>query len=301
MTRPCRFWWPCLISLALHAAVLVPLMFVPTPRGMIAGQPLAIEAIAVEDDIHLSLEPPPEQVLNVQLVAAPPSAPSRSPVAPVVEPPPTELAGALQPVAHQEAARGHGTTGVSGTSSGSGAGDGCGVAFYAVPARGHQVVFVIDRSVSMGLNGALERVKHELLASLARLPADVRFQVILYNRSAQPLILGGAVALAPATTANRDAVARQLDALEAEGATDHLPALSLALSYEPDVIYFLTDADDLTAEQVRQVTRLNRGRAIIHTLELTAANAHREEMPLHQLARANRGCYRAVEGTTKLY
>ena len=51
----------------------------------------------------------------------------------------------------------------------------------------------------MGLNGGLAAARRELLASLARLPADCRFQVILYNRFAEPLPLGGGGALVPAT------------------------------------------------------------------------------------------------------
>jgi hypothetical protein len=47
-------------------------------------------------------------------------------------------------------------------------------------------------------------------------------------------------------------------------------------------------------DQVRIITRLNRGRAAIHAIELTTANRDRDDMPLHILARDNRGQYRAV-------
>jgi len=50
---------------------------------------------------------------------------------------------------------------------------------------------VIDRSISMATSGALSRAKRELVASLRALPADARFQVIVYSHFAQPLLPGG--------------------------------------------------------------------------------------------------------------
>jgi hypothetical protein len=287
-----RLWLAGLASLGLHAAVLIPLTLLPTPRSLMPGQPLGLGAVIIQDDVKLSpVEPPPESVLNIQLLPA--KAPSTStPAAPVVEPLPPSLSGPIRPVT-QVASAGAGAVNDGGEGAGTGPGHSADPLF-APAARARSVVFVIDRSVSMGLNGALAQVKRELMASLDRLPSDVRFQIIFYNRSAQPLILGGAMNMALATPANRQAVAQQLEALAAEGATDHLPALSLALAYDADVIYFLTDADDLRPEQVRQVSQMNRGRAIIHTIELTTANADRRDMPLQMLARENRGTYRAV-------
>ena len=43
----------------------------------------------------------------------------------------------------------------------------------------------------MGVGGALPVAKRELLAGIDALPADARFAVILYNRQAEPLTLGG--------------------------------------------------------------------------------------------------------------
>jgi Ca-activated chloride channel family protein len=153
---------------------------------------------------------------------------------------------------------------------------------------------VIDRSLSMGPSGALAAVKRELLASLGQLPDDVRFQIVFYNRQAEPLIVAGSIGMIAATTNNKQAVARQIESLAAEGGTEHLPAFSRALAFEPDVIYFLTDADDLRPEQVRQMTLLNHGRTVVHAIELSTANADRSDMPLHVLARENRRTYRAV-------
>jgi hypothetical protein len=163
-----------------------------------------------------------------------------------------------------------------------------------VPARGKTVVYVIDRSMSMGQQGALERAKKELLTSLDLLPPTARFQVIAYNRSAQPLRLGGRAELVSATPGNVRQAATQIEVLPAEGSTEHVAALKRALALQPDVIYFLTDADDLRLEQIRQLTRYNQGRTAIHAIELRLRRRGAGDSALPLLAQANRGIYRVV-------
>jgi hypothetical protein len=164
-----------------------------------------------------------------------------------------------------------------------------------VPTQARSVVYVIDRSGSMGAGGRLALARRELLASLDRLPPGARFQVIPYNRFAEPLRLGGQTVLVPATAENKQQAALLLEALVPEGGTDHLAALQRALLLQPEAIYFLTDADDLEAAQVQLLTRLNRDHAIIHTIELSARHRDRPGMPLQALAHDNRGEYRGVD------
>src|SRR5262249_61982066 len=47
--------------------------------------------------------------------------------------------------------------------------------FFGVPTQARSIVYVIDHSISMGFNGALEAAKREVLASLASLPPTTRF------------------------------------------------------------------------------------------------------------------------------
>ena len=54
-------------------------------------------------------------------------------------------------------------------------------------------------------------------------------------------------------------------------------ALRLALSLAPEVVYLLTDADDLSDADRALVTHLNRGRAVIHTIELNTSNRDRTD------------------------
>jgi hypothetical protein len=163
-------------------------------------------------------------------------------------------------------------------------------AFFQIATQGQAIVYVIDRSGSMGEDGRLARAKQELLASLEQLPCSVRFQIIAYNRVALPLPIDGHSGLALATAEHKRRVARLLGEIHAEGGTDHLTALKRALALGPDVIYFLTDAEDLRLEDIRAIAFLNHGRAVIHAIGL----GRRGGLPLGALARENRGIYRGV-------
>jgi hypothetical protein len=169
-----------------------------------------------------------------------------------------------------------------------------GPSLFAIATQAASVVYVIDHSASMGLHGSFEIAKRELLASLERLPAQTRFQVVVYNRTAEPVHLDSGAALAQASPEHKQCVATFLEALRAEGGTDHANALKRALALQPEVIFFLTDADDLKLAQIQAVTHLNRGRTIIHTIELRSGTQTSEESSLEILARANRGVSRLV-------
>jgi hypothetical protein len=178
--------------------------------------------------------------------------------------------------------------------AGGGSGKGGSTTFFGVPTPADAVVYVLDHSASMGLGGRLAAAKQQLLASLEQLPPTARFQVIVYNSKAQPLLLDQP-GMMPATTANKQRIASALHQLRAEGGTHHDQALLKALALRPAVVFFLTDADDLSDDYRLLVTRLNRHRTIIHTIELDTANLGRPAMPLQALARENGGTYQAVD------
>jgi hypothetical protein len=177
--------------------------------------------------------------------------------------------------------------------AGSAAGSSTGVSFFEVPGQGESVVYLVDRSLSMEIKGYLELARRELLASLERLPASTRFQVIFYNRTAEPLCIGGRSGLLPASLEVKREAAAQLASVPAAGATDHVAALREALALQPDVLFLVTDADDMSLEQVQTITRLNQGRTTLHTLAFDH-RAAAGEGPLQTLARLNRGSYRLV-------
>src|SRR5262249_19167191 len=133
------------------------------------------------------------------------------------------------------------------------------------------VVFVIDRSLSMGLSGALMKARDELLACLNALPPAARFQVVWYSGGAEPLPRGGADGLLPADPATLRRVAALVGAVRAESDTDHLKALRCGLAFRPGVLFLVTDGDELTDRQVREVTRFNAGRTAIHVIDVGRA------------------------------
>jgi hypothetical protein len=79
--------------------------------------------------------------------------------------------------------------------------------------------------------------------------------------------------------------------LTAEGGSEHLKALTAALALSPDVIYFLTDEDDLEPRDVATVTRRNCGRVCIHALCLVPPAG---ESLMQGLARGNRGQFKVI-------
>jgi hypothetical protein len=169
-----------------------------------------------------------------------------------------------------------------------------GVAFCGVGGKGNRVVYVIDRSLSMGLNGTYRHACDQLLTSLARLPAEARFQVLLYNRHAEPLRVNGTTDLLAANAETREQVNLLVSRARSEGATDHLEALKTALRLHPDVIYLATDGDELTQNTIEAVTNYNKGKSVIHAIEVTRSPDADRASLLKQLANANGGTYRVV-------
>jgi hypothetical protein len=172
-----------------------------------------------------------------------------------------------------------------------GAGGG-GTTFFHLGTRARSVVYVIDRSVSMGPNGGLLRAKQELLTSLRSMPAQTLFQIIIFNRSVEMLPLGPS--LLPATNENKRKAAEFLASVQPEGGTLPLPALKRALALKPEVVFFLSDGGDWTDQQVQEVTSLNRGHTVIHVVDFGGPGRDQLNGPLRFLASKNHGAYRSV-------
>ncbi len=292
--RRCHGWLALAASLAVHALLGVALALLPCRGGPASrsdpGPPVmgVVEEEADEEGTSfLVARPGPATNQLPQQVGATAAAENIVPVVQVAAP---SLSGnAVEPAVYQApAAPGNGQGAGSGTPGGDTG------TFFDAGTQARSVVYVIDRSSSMGFNGLLAAAVRELRASLGRLSPDARFQVIVYHDRSE-LLLPGPHELLPASLENVRRAGLACDAIRAEGGTEHLSALRLALSLNPEAIFFLTDADDLKDEDRREVTRLNRGRAVIHTIELTAAHRGRPEMPLQVLARENRGRYLAVD------
>jgi hypothetical protein len=145
----------------------------------------------------------------------------------------------------------------------------------------------------MGIDRKLDHARRELIASLRKLPPAVRFQVIDYNDYVETLIIDGQRELLPAEPEIVSKAILLLQSLDAAGKTNHLVALCRGVDLRPDVLYFLTDADDLRAEEIAVITKRNQ-HTVIHTIELSRRRTITPDGPLAQLARENHGSYRRV-------
>src|SRR5262249_18217736 len=147
-------------------------------------------------------------------------------------------------------------------------------------AAGRSVVYLLDRSMSMGPHGALERARRELSDGLRRLPPGALFQVIPYNRTAEPLRVNGRDGLLPADPETVGRVEQVVQALCASGGTDHVEAIRKGLLFRADVLYVISDATDareLPAAEVRRLTQLNNGRTQLHAVELSRQRTVRKD------------------------
>jgi hypothetical protein len=172
---------------------------------------------------------------------------------------------------------------------------------FGVVGEGYKFVYVFDRSGSMGGSGqnSLKLVKAELLRSLKNLDTVHQFQIIFYNE--RPVIFnptGTPNRLAFGTEQNKQRAIRFIDSITAAGGTAHEDALRLAIRLQPDVIFFLTDADDpkLTPAQLTKIRQLAAG-IVINAIEFGEGPKPAEPTFLADLARQNGGGYAYVDVT----
>ncbi len=171
-----------------------------------------------------------------------------------------------------------------------------GTAFYGIRDHGTRVVFVIDSSASMENYGAMSSAKAALVTALQTLSDEQQFQIVFYNRTArmfQPFPQDKNVLLF-ASERNKSLARQYIAQTLPDSGTDHMPALEMALRLNPEVIYFLTDADEpqLMPPDLARIDRLNQGRARIHAIEFGKGGDLGLENFLKKLARQSGGTYR---------
>jgi len=176
-----------------------------------------------------------------------------------------------------------------------------GVRVFGVEGVGTKFVYLFDRSSSM--EGApLAAAKQQLIQSLESLEGIHQFQIIFFNHQLRHFDLtGGGNRIAFATDRNKQLAARFVGGITADGGTDRLTALRAAVALRPDVIFFLTDAeDDMPASELADVARLNRrAGATICTIEFGRGPPRRAQNFLTELAQLTGGQYGYVD-TTRL-
>ena len=155
-----------------------------------------------------------------------------------------------------------------GIGNGVGKGDGTGAGYFGLHAKGQSFVFVVDSSGSMNhpypvlAKTRFGRVKLELVKTIGSLTPEQKFFMIFFSDEAQPM---PADRLIPASPEYRYHFLKWMARVHAEGATHPEDALILALTLEPDVIYFLTDGA-FKRRVVSRIAHANTRRIPIHTI-----------------------------------
>jgi hypothetical protein len=170
---------------------------------------------------------------------------------------------------------------------------------FGLVGEGYKFVYVIDRSGSMGGEGrqSLRTAKAELIRSFQQLDRVHQFQIVFYNE--RPVVFnptGTPGRLAFATDENKQRAIRFLDTIVADGGTDHESALRVAIRLRPDVIFFLTDADDpkLSPAQLAKIRHLAAG-IIINAVEFGPGPKPAGKSFLADLAGQNGGKYAYID------
>jgi hypothetical protein len=189
-------------------------------------------------------------------------------------------------------------TGVHGSSGTNGYGE---TSVFGVQGKGSKFIYVFDRSASME-GRPLAAAKKQLLESLQSLESVNQFHIIFFNTKTQAFdITSGGHRIAFASDRNKKLAANFVGGITADGGTDRMYALREALNFAPDVIFFLTDADDaMSPSEMAELARANRRvQASICVIEFGKNPAPTPNNFLARLAHDNGGQYGYVD-TTKL-
>ncbi len=176
-----------------------------------------------------------------------------------------------------------------GRSSGYGGASSSTVDVFGVKGSGTRFVYLFDRSTSM--EGApLAAAKQQLLKSLSALKSVNQFQIIFFNWQPYPIDITGQGRMAFADDRNKRMAASLIGNVTAEEGTDRYTALKRAIDFQPDVIFFLTDADDaMPPSEVAEIARANEGtQAAICVIEFGRDPSPPRDNFLRQLARKRR-------------
>jgi len=173
------------------------------------------------------------------------------------------------------------------------------VSLFGVEGTGSKFVYVFDRSISME-GPPLRAAKTQLVKSLASLDSVHQFQIIFFNH--EPLtwdITAGQRRVAFATDRNKRLAKKFVRGVSASGGTYCRAALQLALRMQPDVIFFLTDADDPMpkADVASAIGSAVRHTTAINTIEFGDGPTRGYDNFLLKLARDTGGRYAYVDTT----
>ncbi|MBP5620617.1 MAG: hypothetical protein J6X44_01250 [Thermoguttaceae bacterium] len=181
---------------------------------------------------------------------------------------------------------------------GGGSDDGVGqsVGFGDVRGSGRKFVYVLDRSDSMSWNGGepMRRAIADAINSVNSLDPQRganKFQIVVYNHDVETFDRG--TPLVDVNPASKARAVRYLRSLVATGGTSPEKALETGIKLRPDVVFFLTDADEeLTSHTLATIRSLRSQYKVkqICVVEFGKASEPRKRS-FRQLAGENNGTY----------
>ncbi|VAX38338.1 hypothetical protein MNBD_PLANCTO02-2716 [hydrothermal vent metagenome] len=181
----------------------------------------------------------------------------------------------------------------NGKGKNNGNGKGNGTPFFGIRADGKRFVYVVDGSRSMNhphpskAKTRFKRLKMELIKSISELDPSKQFFVIFFNSEPIPM---PANQMPFATQFNKKRYLTWVANSRADGTTDPRDAMLLAMSLNPDVIYFLTDGR-FDINVVIDLNKIAQRQIVIHTYAFSNKGG---EKTLKRIARRNRGIYTFV-------
>ncbi len=180
-----------------------------------------------------------------------------------------------------------------------------GAAFMGTQDQGSKVVFVIDASGSMTSHNSMQVAKASLVSSIQALEANQQFLIIIYDD--KPTVLNLREVEKPqlyfATEIHKTLARQKITGIQPGTGTQHVPALEMALRLRPDVIFFLTDAQEppIYDGELESLKKLNGQKTRIHTIEFGVGQEVSEIAAprnfLRKLSRQNGGTYRYFDVT----
>ena len=167
--------------------------------------------------------------------------------------------------------------------------------FFGIRAAAKRIVYVIDASESMRQHDAMQFARQKLWDSLQELTPTSQFQVIFFNVTNHTMNRPSErTRLLFATSVNLRLARQFLIGIQPDSGTNRMGALTLALSYDPDVIYLLTDADapELNAKDLWDFKRVNKRKTLVHVVEFGVGADLSPDNFLKKLASQNNGIHR---------
>lgn len=166
---------------------------------------------------------------------------------------------------------------------------------FGVKGTGSQFVYVFDRSASMeGYDGRpLRAAKKALIESLESLKENHQFQIIFYNDQTKVFRPDqGGEKLAFATETMKQKGAGFVQSIRGDRGTNHMQAIKKALSFGPDVIFLLTDAEGgFNQQELFRISQWNRSGTVINAIEFGVGGKPTLTNSLRMLSRENGGQY----------